>query len=64
MNRNRRFFHELTPFANALARIAEETPLRLSEAKDWHECNAKREAKLARRAAKAAKDSADASRAD
>lgn len=53
MNRERQFFHQLTPFANALDKIREKTPTRLSEAKDWHEANAKREAKLARRAKRA-----------
>lgn len=51
----RTFFHELSPLARKLEQIRETTPPRLSEAKDWHECKAKQDAKLARRAARSNK---------
>lgn len=52
----RRFFHELTPLARKLDSIREATPPRPSESKDVPELMAKRAAKLARRAARAAKE--------
>ena len=52
-NRNS-FFHELTPLAKALEKIADNTPPPPSVAKDFHECAAKRAAKLQRRAAREA----------
>lgn len=53
-NRNS-FFHELSPLAHKLEAIREATPPRPSVAKDVPELMAKRQAKLARRAARAAK---------
>jgi hypothetical protein len=52
----RTFFHELTPLARALESIRDATPPRPSESKDVPELMAKRAAKLARRAARAAKE--------
>ena len=54
--KRRTFFHELTPLARKLEAIRDATPPRLSEAKDVPEIMAKRAAKLARRAARAAKE--------
>lgn len=51
-NRNT-FFHELTPLANRLAQIRDETPPRLSTCKDVPALMEKRAAKLARRAERA-----------
>lgn len=53
MNRNARFFDSLTPLANKLREVADKIPMPLSVAKDYHECKAKQNAKLARRAARA-----------
>lgn len=50
---HRRFYHELTPLAEALERIRESTPARLSTCKDVPEIMAKRAAKMTRRAARA-----------
>lgn len=51
-NRNT-FFRELTPLANKLRDMASKAPEPLSTAKDYHQCQAKQAAKLARRAARA-----------
>lgn len=55
MNRNARFFKSLSPLARKLHAIASSTPAPLSTAKDFHECKAKQDAKLARRAERAKK---------
>jgi hypothetical protein len=55
-NRNT-FFRELTPLAEKLAQIREATPPQLSACKDVPDIMAKRAAKLARRAARAKKES-------
>jgi len=53
MNRNARFFNSLSPLAHKLEELRDNTPPPLSKAKDYHECMAKKQAKLARRAARA-----------
>ena len=55
-NRNT-FFQELATLANKLAQIREATPPQLSACKDVPDIMAKRAAKLARRAARAKKES-------
>jgi hypothetical protein len=61
MNRNRRFFHELTPFANALEKIQAVTPpIERADHKveKMSAAQAKRERRMARNVATAEKDRA------
>lgn len=61
MNRNRRFFHELTPFANALEKIQANTPTvgrATNQVDKIMAAQLKRERRMARNVAAEGKDKA------